>query len=106
MPSPNARRDSFLKYLQSDLTYALPWVDEWGSHSPEEVKRAMRLLKQTDPEYYHVLHLYMTSRMTRQDMSNLIAYEYSTVKRKLDYAIDCILSRLAHRDLSLDIPEP
>lgn len=103
MARPNVRRDSFLKYLQNGHPHSEPWIDEWGMHTAEEVKEALRILKQTDPLFYQVIHLYTTSRMTRYDMANVIAYEYSTVKRKLDYAIDCILSRLANKDLNHDV---
>ena len=40
--------------------------------------------------------------MTRHALCTRVNYDYSTVKRKLDYAVDCILNRLANGDIVVD----
>jgi len=99
MPSPNARRDSFIKYLRNGYSHHEPWIDGWGYHSAEDVKVCIKELQETDEVLHSVLKLYTVSRMPRHLISARVNYDYSTVKRKLDQAIECILYRLANRDL-------
>ena len=102
MPSPNTHRDSFVRYLRNCYPYGEPWLDAWGYHEAIEVKQALKGLKETDPLLFRIIHLYTASHMTRHQVRTRISYDYSTVKRKLDYAVDCILNRLANKDLTVD----
>lgn len=100
MPSPNTHRDSFIRYLRSCYPYGEPWIDAWGYHPAVAVKDALRGLSTTDPILYRVVYLYTATHMSRHQICSRISYDYSTVKRKLDYAIDCTLNRLANRDIN------
>jgi hypothetical protein len=101
MPSPDTRRDSFIKYLRHGYSHHEPWIDGWGTHTAEEVKECIKGLSETDEILYTVLRLYTISRMPRHLISARINYDYSTVKRKLDQAIECILFRLANKDIDV-----
>lgn len=102
MPSPNTYRDSFIKYLRHCYPYGEPWIDAWGYHPATEVKAALKGLFSTDQTLYRIVHLYISSHMSRHALCTRVNYDYSTVKRKMDYAVDCILNRLANADIAVD----
>lgn len=96
-------RQEFVKYMRTGYAYGETWSDKWGVHSSEDIRESVKRLAETDPVLYRILNLYTLSRMSRHRISVRIGYDYSTVKRKLDQAIDIILTMLANIEINRDM---
>lgn len=94
MPKPHPIRDKFLKHLREKLAHDMPWVDVSGVYTADEVRVAVKQVADTDPLLHKILYYYMNTRMPRMRIAEAVHYDSSTVKRKLDEAVDVILQRL------------
>jgi hypothetical protein len=72
----------------------MPWVDHVGAHLAGDVRRAIKKLERTDPVHHKILDHYMRSKAPRITIADAVSYDSSTVKRKLDEAVDIILQNL------------
>lgn len=102
MPKPHPIRDKFLKYLRRDLAHDMPWVDASGVYVSSEVRSAIKQVAQTDPLLHKILDYYMRTRMPRMKIADAVHYDSSTVKRKLDEAVDLILHHLKTASRAID----
>ena len=94
MPAPHPSRDRFLKYLRQKLPHEMPWVDASDVYDATEVRKAIVQLSQTDQNLHRILDHFMRTKMARMRIAELTHYDSSTVKRKLDEAVDVILQNL------------
>lgn len=94
MGKPNPIRSKFLKYLREQLPHGFYWIDAEGHYSPDEVRRAIRKLATGDPAHHSVLDSYIRTRKPRSEIAREKLYDSSTIKRKLDKAIDLVLQNL------------
>lgn len=99
MPKPHPIRDKFLKYLRGSYAHDMPWVDVSGVYLAYEVKSAIVALSKSDPVLYKILDYYMRTRMPRMRIAEAVHYDSSTVKRKLDEAVDVILQNLKNEGI-------
>lgn len=105
MPTPNQYRDTFVRYLRTAYPHGEPWIGPRGYRTAEQVTDALDGLKRTDRLLFQILHLFTATHLTRRDVCKRVGYEYSTIKRKVDSAVDCVLNRLAHPELLVDAAE-
>lgn len=59
-----------------------------------EVRAAIKAISKTDPVLHNILDYYIRTRMSRIQIGEAVNYDSSTVKRKLDEAVDLILHQL------------
>jgi hypothetical protein len=93
-------RQEFVKYMRTGYAYGEEWTDLWGTHSSTDIRESIKRLSETDPMLYRVFNLYTLSRMSRHRIAVRLGYDYSTVKRKLDQAIDIVLTMLANLEIN------
>lgn len=72
----------------------MPWVDASDVYHATEVRKAIIQLAQTDQNLHRILDHYMRTKSARMKIAELTHYDSSTVKRKLDEAVDVILQNL------------
>jgi len=94
MPKPHPIRDKFLKYLRSDMAHDKLWVDASGVYTSNEVRDAVKRISRTDPLLHRIIDYYIRTRMPRMRIAEAVHYDSSTVKRKLDDAVDIVLQQL------------
>lgn len=94
MPKPHPTRDKFLKYLRQQLCHDTPWVDVSGVYLAEDVRNAIEKIRKMDPLLYKILNYYVKTRNPRMRIAEAVHYDSSTVKRKLDDAVDLVMSNM------------
>lgn len=94
MPSPNEIRGPFLKYLRKQLPHGRYWVDVEGVFSAAEVRAAIKRLEHKNPKLHRILDKYITNKAARSQIADSESYDSSTIKRKLDDALDLVLQNL------------
>lgn len=100
MPKPHPIRDQFLKYLRGGFAHDMPWIDRSGVFSSEEVRAAVKKVAESDPVLHRILDYYIRTRMPRMRIAEAVHYDSSTVKRKLDEAVDLIFQNLHNEELA------
>lgn len=99
MPTPNEIRGPFLKYLRQDLPHNKHYRSSENVFSPKEVRQALLSLQSKDPMRYRILHKYTHSRDSRSKIAESENYDASTIKRRLDQALDIVLQELGTMQL-------
>lgn len=65
----------------------------------EDVKDAIKNIEYNGPDIHRVLWAYLFTPLPRTGLADLCRFDSSTVKRKLDKAVDLIMQYLNNRDL-------
>lgn len=94
MPKPHIVRDKVLKYLRGPLAHDYPWVDVSGIYTAAEVRAAIKKISAGDPILHQIMDQYVRTRKPRMQIAQSVNYDSSTVKRKLDEAVDLLLHNL------------
>lgn len=103
MPKPHPVRDKFLKYLRGSYAHDMAWIDISGVYTSEEVRRATREVSKSDPVLHRILDYWIRTRLPRMRIADAVHYDSSTVKRKLDEAVDLILQNLKAADFKPNV---
>lgn len=99
MPGPNKIRDKVLKHLRLSYPYQLDLDMGDGNVYPyADVKAALAVLQDNGSDYVRVLRLYMFTPLSRTMIADMLDFDPSTVKRKLDRSADMIMQYLNHFD--------
>jgi len=76
------------------MAHDKPWVDVSGVYTSNEVRAAVKRIGRTDPLLHRIIDYYIRTRMPRMRIAEAVHYDSSTVKRKLDEAVDIVLQQL------------
>lgn len=98
MPAPNPRRDRVLKYLRHDFPHKATLRVDSDEYDYDQVKEAVYKLKDNDPDLLRVLCYHLYTHLPRVRIAEEVGFDPSTVKRKLNKAVDAIMQRLVHYD--------
>jgi len=103
--SPDLVRNSFLSYIKRGLQYQEVWVHPTTNveFTSEQVKAALKSLKELNPLVYNALYILWTTRETRAFVGSRLMRSSSTVKRLWDEGIDIALVLLLLPDLTPNI---
>ncbi len=94
--SPNLVRSHFLTYLKTDFVYKVAWKHPvTGSEfSFEDIHARLKEFAQLDPVGHKVLWYLWTTQKSRVFISDKLNLSASTVKRRLDKAVNTVLLML------------
>lgn len=113
MPAPNPVTTSFKSYLKTQFCMPTrpPWLytgkDYEGNplsvNVPyDAVKEAIRKMSLTDPMLYRMLEYAWKTNRTWDDIADAFYVDPSTVRRRVDRAIQIVFAWIQHGDLCLD----
>ncbi len=107
MPAPQPDRANFLLYLRNEFPYKMDLLTLQGETvSYEDIYNGMLAARDGDPTLYRILWLHTHTRLPRDYMVDLTYFDTSTVKRRLNAAIDLVAERSGFVLLHLDHPLP
>lgn len=94
MPHPDEKRGKFIKYLRTQLPHNKFWIDGHEVFPPEDVRKVILSIEDSDPALSRILRKYTSTRNSRSKIAESENYDASTIKRKLDHALDMVLQEL------------
>lgn len=102
----NMIRSSFLYYLRSGFPYGKDWEHPLtGSlFSQQLIKDKLEFYKEYYPENYNLLYALWTNQQSREKLATQYKYSASTIQRRWNDAINCVLALILFPELEPDVP--
>lgn len=102
----NIIRSSFLHYLRHDFPFGKDWEHPLSNHrfSQQLIKEKLEFYKHHYPENYDLLYALWTTQKNREELSRRHKFSASTVQRRWNNAISCLLTLIMFPELEPSIP--